>query len=48
MTRGFPILLGLVLSIGMAALAFETDGFRMRDLVIDFVSANAFGYRLEE
>jgi len=29
MTRGFPILLGLVLSIGVAALAFETDGFRV-------------------
>lgn len=29
MTRGFPILLALVLSIGMAALAFETDGFRV-------------------
>jgi protein SCO1 len=29
MTRGFPVLLGLVLSIGMAALAFETDGFRV-------------------
>jgi protein SCO1 len=29
MTRGFPILLGLVLSIGIAALAFETDGFRI-------------------
>ncbi|MGB6566356.1 MAG: hypothetical protein WBF02_03500, partial [Xanthobacteraceae bacterium] len=28
MTRGFPILLGLMLSIGIAALAFETDGFR--------------------
>lgn len=29
MTRGFPILLGLVLLIGIAALAFETDGFRV-------------------
>jgi len=29
MTRGFPVLLGLVLSIGMAALGFETDGFRV-------------------
>ncbi len=28
-TRGFPILLGLVLAIGMTALAFETDGFRV-------------------
>ena len=29
MTRGFPVLLGLVLTIGMAALAFETNGFRV-------------------
>lgn len=29
MTRGFPLLLALVLSMGMAALAFETDGFRV-------------------
>jgi len=29
MTRGFPILLALVLSIGITALAFETDGFRV-------------------
>jgi protein SCO1 len=29
MTRGFPVLLGLVLSAGIAALAFETDGFRV-------------------
>lgn len=29
MTRGFPVLLALVLATGMAALAFETDGFRV-------------------
>jgi protein SCO1/2 len=29
MTRGFLVLLALVLSTGMAALAFETDGFRV-------------------
>lgn len=29
MTRGFPVLLVLVLSAGMAALALETDGFRV-------------------
>lgn len=29
MTRGFPVLLALVLSVGMAGLAFETDGFRV-------------------
>lgn len=29
MTRGFPILLGLVLATGIAALTFETDGFRV-------------------
>lgn len=29
MTRGFPVLLALVLAIGIAALAFETDGFRV-------------------
>jgi len=29
MTRGFPILLALVLASGLAALAFETEGFRV-------------------
>jgi protein SCO1 len=29
MTRGFPFLLAFVLSAGMAALAFETDGFHV-------------------
>jgi protein SCO1 len=29
MTRGFPVLLAFVLSIGIAALFFETDGFRV-------------------
>ncbi len=29
MTRGFPVLLALVLAAGIAALAFETDGFRV-------------------
>ena len=29
MTRGFPVLLALVLAAGLAALAFETDGFRV-------------------
>jgi protein SCO1 len=29
MTRGFPVLLALVLATGLAALAFETDGFRV-------------------
>jgi protein SCO1 len=29
MTRGFLVLLALVLSTGMAVLAFETDGFRV-------------------
>jgi len=29
MTRGFPVLLALVLSAGTAGLAFETDGFRV-------------------
>jgi protein SCO1 len=29
MTRGFLVLLALVLSTGIAALAFETDGFRV-------------------
>lgn len=29
MTRGFPVLLALVLATGIAALAFETDGFRV-------------------
>jgi protein SCO1/2 len=29
MTRGFPVLLALVLATGMAALRFETDGFRV-------------------
>jgi protein SCO1 len=29
MTRGFPVLLAFVLSIGIAALACETDGFRV-------------------
>jgi protein SCO1 len=29
MTRGFPVLLTLVLATGLAALHFETDGFRV-------------------
>lgn len=29
MTRGFPVLLALVLAAGLAALACETDGFRV-------------------
>lgn len=29
MTRGFPVLLALVLAIGIAALSFETEGFRV-------------------
>lgn len=29
MTRGFPVLLALVLAAGTAALAFETEGFRV-------------------
>ncbi len=29
MTRGFPVLLAFVLSIGIGALAFETDGFHV-------------------
>jgi protein SCO1 len=29
MTRGFPVLLALVLATGLAALHFETDGFRV-------------------
>jgi protein SCO1 len=29
MTRGFPVLLALVLATGIAALCFETDGFRV-------------------
>lgn len=29
MTRGFPVLLILVLATGIAALSFETDGFRV-------------------
>ncbi len=29
MARSFPVLFGVVLSVGMAVLAFETDGFRV-------------------